>query len=227
MSGATTQQYRGKISLRLYCSLLNRPVVETVLGHPQPPPDQSVSTNLVLDPNLFIDFDGVQEYLEHLNTLSDLIRGAHIQVDMEFNRIQNTLKEIWEENTDLRKRGLRGGRARKQNKLGKSFASMQNMTPEQTKRRKEVEAKDYQGRNRLEGLKQILTLLETSHQFVQEQQTMAEEVLLAGRKVALGSANRIEACIAHAADTVLFDANHEELGDIEDMLKAFYDEYGL
>ncbi|KAK4939602.1 hypothetical protein LTR10_020102 [Elasticomyces elasticus] len=70
----------------------------------------------------------------------------------------------WGQSTEVRKRGLRGGRARAQQaKKGKLAACLQDPTPEQNTHRQEVERKYGKGRNLIEGLRQILTMFEDSH----------------------------------------------------------------
>ncbi|KIV79497.1 hypothetical protein PV11_07057 [Exophiala sideris] len=72
----------------------------------------------------------------------------------------------WGQSTEVRKRGLKGGRARAQQaKKGKLAACLQDPTPEQNKHRQEVERK------------------QPPYYFITGQQSMAEEVVKTGRKL--------------------------------------------
>jgi len=164
-----------------------------------------------------------------LKTISDQLRAAHAQADMQVNRINASLEKMWKENTTFRKRGLKGGRARSQQaKKGRLAICLQDLTPEQHKLRREVERKDRKGRNQIEGLNQILTMFEDGYQFIQGQQNIAEQVVEMGHKFARGVATIPEAWIVYMAEEVLPDAARDkEVDDIEAMVDVFIDEYGL
>ncbi|KIV86219.1 hypothetical protein PV11_01846 [Exophiala sideris] len=205
--------------------------VETVPQPHQPVAEQNASTtdSLVFDDELFMNFDGVQQHLARLNALSDQLRAAHTKVDRTINRIRASLEAMWKQNAIYRRRGLKGGRARAQQaKKGRLAVCLQDLTPEQNKRRREVERQDFKGRNQIEGLKQILTIFEDCHQFITGQRSITEEFVNAGRMVARGTATPMEAWIVSMADEILPDAAKiEEIDEIEAMLDAFHDEYGL
>ena len=202
----------------------------------RPIPGQNVSTtdDIVFDPELFVSTKRlkskeVEKRVARFNTLSDQLRTAHARVNLQVNRIRIRLEEMWKKNSIFRKRGLKGGRARAQQaKKGRLAACLQDLTPEQHKRRKEVERKDFKGRSQIEGLNQILTIFEDSFQFIHAQKDNAERVIDAGRKIARGVATPSEAWTVAMADEVLLDAaTNKEIDDIEAMLEAFLDEYGL
>ncbi|KAI1621875.1 hypothetical protein EDD37DRAFT_498417 [Exophiala viscosa] len=205
--------------------------VETVLQPHQPIPGQNASTDdsIVFDDELFTSLKGIEQLVARLDTLCDQLRAAHAQMDMQVNRIHAKLEEMWKENNKFRKRGLKGGRARAQQaKKGRLAVCMKDLTLDDHKHRREIERKDFKGRSQIEGLKQIMTIFEESHEFIRGQQRIAEKVVMSGLKMNAGVATTQESWILIMADELLPDAaRNKEIDDIEAMLDAFVDEYGL
>ncbi|KIW98985.1 uncharacterized protein Z519_00648 [Cladophialophora bantiana CBS 173.52] len=181
-------------------------------------------SNIKLDPALFINFGAIHEHLDRLYTLADLIRAAHTTIDQHEARIQHELSELWEDNPDIRKRGLRGGTARKQRRMIGKYVRITTVDRELAERRLEVEKMDYFGRNRLAGLRGLRVMFEEAFCFVRDQQYQCEDVLR-GEVLMYGVTMPILLARLATIDDILAADNLGEIEDIEDMLETFHQEY--
>ena len=180
------------------------------------------------DPSLFHDLAPVQEHLDSLYILADLVRAAHQIVDQHECRLQHQLKELWEDNPTIRKRGLRGGTARKQRKkIGNyvSFADHAAISRAFLEHRLEVEKTDYLGRNRIAGLRAMREMLEDSFDYVREQQHQCEEVLLIAESFVNGTITPMDFVKLASIDEEFPEEDVGKLEDIKDMLEVFHEEY--
>ncbi|EXJ76141.1 uncharacterized protein A1O5_00649 [Cladophialophora psammophila CBS 110553] len=181
--------------------------------------------DIKLDPALFINFGAIHEHLDRLYTLADLIRTAHTTIDQHEARIQHELSELWEDNPDIRKRGLRGGTARKQRRMIGKYVRITTVDRELAERRLEVEKTDYFGRNRLAGLRGLRVMFEEAFCFVRDQQYQCEDVLRWGEVLMYGVTTPILLARLATIDDILAADNLGEVEDIEDMLETFHQEY--
>lgn len=166
-------------------------------------------------------------YLERLSTLADQLRPIYFEMDGVEKRLGGELQTLWKGNSDIRKRGLRGGTARKQRKLGNRYVPIRMMTPDQNKRRREVERVDYLGRNRMSGLRILRGVFEDSFDVIRGEQSKCQEVLEHANEMVYGAATSMTSRIALAADELLGGQRLREIEDIEEMIDTFHEEFAL
>ncbi|OAG38697.1 hypothetical protein AYO21_07050 [Fonsecaea monophora] len=185
-----------------------------------------VSVSVKLDPALFVDFDAIQGHLDRLCVLADLVRAAHTTIDQHEARIQHGLSELWDDNQDIRRRGLRGGTARKQRKItGKYVRIATVMDRELADRRLEVEKTDYLGRNRVVGLRGLRDMFEDAFLFLRDQQHKCEDILRCADILMYGVTTPHMLTHLATVDQVFTAENWAQIEDIESMLDTFDEEY--
>ncbi|KIX91912.1 uncharacterized protein Z520_12375 [Fonsecaea multimorphosa CBS 102226] len=183
------------------------------------------SVSIKLDPALFIDLSAVQEHLDRVCVLADLVRAAHTTVDQHEARIQHELTELWDNNQDIRKRGLRGGTARKQRRAIGNYIPIATVERELSKRRVEVERIDYLGRNRVAGLRALRIMFEEAFCFLRDQQHQCEDILRCGEILMYGVTTPLVLDHLGAVDEVFTAENLDKIDDIAEMLDNFDEEY--
>ncbi|OAP61877.1 hypothetical protein AYL99_04080 [Fonsecaea erecta] len=185
-----------------------------------------LSVSFQLDPDLFVDFAGIQEHLDHVRVLTDLVRAAHTTIDQHDARVQHELTRLWSDNPDIRKRGLRGGTARKQRRVtGKYVRITTVMDRDFAERRLEVERIDYLGRNRAAGLRALRKMFEEAFCFLRDQQRQCEDILRCGDILMYGVTTPTVLSHLGMVDEVLSAENFAHIDDIKDMLDSFNEEY--
>lgn len=184
----------------------------------------SVRGPIIYEPALFVNFDPINKYLDRLCTLADLLRATFTTVDLCETRLRHDLTEMWADNSDLRRPGLRGGTARKQRRAKGNKVPKRELTLEELERRKVVEKVDYQRRNRLAGLTVLREMLESAFAFVRDQQGKCHEIISSGNAMTYGVGTKpVVGRLRYVEDILGEDL--EIVEDIEEMVETFYDEY--
>ncbi|OQV06176.1 hypothetical protein CLAIMM_10789 [Cladophialophora immunda] len=184
-----------------------------------------VSVSIKLDPALFVNFSAIQEHLDRICVLADLVRAVHTTIDQHEARIQHELSELWSDNPDIRKRGLRGGTARKQRKIIGRYVRITTVDRELAGRRLEVEKIDYLGRNRVAGLRGLRKMFEEAFCFLRDQQHKCEDIVRCGETLMYGVTTPLVLTHLASVDDVFTAGNLEQMEDIGEMLDTFDEEY--
>jgi hypothetical protein len=188
-------------------------------------------SNSSLESNVLIDLDLIHHHLNRLCTLADLIRGVYCDLQQHESLIDASLKHVWETNADIKKRGLRGGTARRARRLGmqfgKKYAPIHRMSPQDNQRRMEVEKVDFLGRSRITGLRILQGMLETNHKYVREQQNECRVILGHVEELMAGVTTPLESRLGLAANKLLSEDQLGKIDEIEEMLEIIHEELYL
>ena len=191
-------------------------------------PDSShPGPDVLVDVDVDVDIDITKHYLDRLYALADMIRPLSSEIEETEARIEVELKDLWEDNPDIRKRGLRGGNARKEKRLGKKFVPIRKMTPQHNMRRVEVERLDYLGRNRIAGLRVLRDILTENFAFVRSQQHQCQVILTHAAILNQGISTPMEPRLTMMANEVFSEEHLDKIEDIEEMLETFHEQYCL
>ena len=186
----------------------------------------TTSGTVYIDPEVSLSLEAAGQYLQELNILEDGVKAVYVVVENHLFRIQNEQTTLWKKNPDLRRRGLRGGRARKQNATGKAFISITLEPPAEYKRRKEVETQDYQDRTRSSGLQNLADVFDNCYNLIHEQQRLAGLVLKHGNTLTSESAGLTELEDARTRyETAIGGIDREKMDEIQEMLDTFNAEF--
>lgn len=118
-------------------------------------------------PSVYIDFEMLEIVHDRTLEVNDLLRAAIRDVEERKRRISKKLKNMWDENPDLRRRGLAGGVARKARR-GKPYIPIGQVSGEAKRRRLEVEARDVKARNKLAGLSALKVVFDEGYCLLQK-----------------------------------------------------------
>jgi hypothetical protein len=196
----------------------------------------TAATRRCVEPSLFVGPDArvinineLGDYLHRLHVLADLLRAARITVDQDEALTGVDLADMWEKNPDIRKRGLRGGSARKQQKMGLKYIPVHKMSAEYKRRRLEVEKTDYTGRTHIAALRIMSDMLGTGFDAVRRQQAKCHDTFAL---VGLHTYEEIYAATSRMGEasttilcTNLSERDIDELVGIEDMFRVFNNNY--
>lgn len=124
--------------------------------------------------------------------LSDLLRAAHTHLNEYETSFSKTIKDIWEQNPDLRQIGLSGGHARKQRKV-KTYVPIARVPADQRERRKNVEEQDAGARQRLEGVRALKLTFEEGFHHLRAMIGHCDVLIRSADAIAAGAASEEEA----------------------------------
>jgi len=179
-----------------------------------------------MTPEVSLSLDSTRKYLRELDTLEDGVKAAYVPVENHLSRIQKEQTVLWKKHPDLRRRGLRGGRARKQNATGNAFVSITKLTAVEYERRKAVETQDYKARTRSTGLQHLADVFDSCYKLIHKQQRLARLVLEHGNSLTSESAALLELQEAHAQyETAIAGIDREKMAEIREMLDTFNAEF--
>ncbi|EXJ60423.1 hypothetical protein A1O7_04575 [Cladophialophora yegresii CBS 114405] len=203
----------------------SNPSAETMVQDPL-----TRNSDVELDDALLNDGQALDSHLFRLQGISmNLLRIEEvIREDEAKNKAR--LEALWIDNTDVRRRGLRGGTARKNRqdhgnyvKFGETAA----LSAEFHQHRLDVEKQDYEGRNRQAGFSALGELLEQAHSWIREQLGICEDMIRCMNTGDIGLPS-VSAKISNMNAIVFGEPEENRAGkiaDIEEMLQAFADEY--
>lgn len=124
--------------------------------------------------------------------LSDLLRAAHTLLNEYETSFSKAIKDIWEQNPDLRQTGLTGGHARKQRKV-KTYVPIARVPADQKERRKNVEEQDAGARQRLEGVRALKLTFEEGFHHLRAMLGHCDVLIRSADAIAAGAASEEEA----------------------------------
>ena len=159
-----------------------------------------------------------------------MIAAAHELVSDHEARLKAEIEELWADNTTIRKRGLRGGTARKQRQLKGNYTKYKDVRAAHgdhfLKHRVEVEQKDLLGRNRLLGLKALRELFQESYDEVKVQLEACQQVIELADYWTHGIPMLKDFLQGSINVEALFQPETlDKIADMEEMVKAFNEEY--
>lgn len=178
------------------------------------------------EPPVLLDYGHLCHHLGRMQLLADQLRAAHMLVIEKEAQVETTLKKLWEANPDLRRRGLRGGAARKAKHTKGKYTPIRDMCPKQNQRRLYVEKQDQRDRGRIQGLRYFRKFFEHNLERVKYQTGECDWIL--GREQ-MTKCNGGQPCAydVELADDLLHGEMVESIEEIEATLKVFYTECDL
>jgi hypothetical protein len=186
-------------------------------------------TPIQFDPELFHDVRPIRQHLDRLNKLAGQLQTAHDTVFDYEERLKAAIEELWGDNSTLRKRGLRGGTARKQRKYKGNYIKFGEHAVQGDqilKHRVAVETTDFLGRNRLLGLKALKDLFGESFKYLHEQQQICQELIGCSDLWSMAITQlKVFAQYSKNKDSLFQEEALEKIEDIEEMVEAFNEEY--
>ncbi|EXJ92130.1 hypothetical protein A1O3_00680 [Capronia epimyces CBS 606.96] len=175
---------------------------------------------------LLLDYDYLRQHQANLQLLADQIRAAQMTASEQEACIAATIESLWDQNPDLRRRGLRGGAARKARKTGRTYTPIKDMSPDQNHRRRLVEKQDQRERDRRNGIRALKTIFKDHLTHVEYQVEECRKILAREWMTKSGlvapSPYDIE-----LTDNILTGDMSEMIEEIQAMLETFYDECTL
>ncbi|ETI24744.1 hypothetical protein G647_04114 [Cladophialophora carrionii CBS 160.54] len=208
---------------------VSTPLAETTVQDPSTP-----DPNAELDDALLADNAAVHSRWSQLQRISANLDRVQEVIRDDEAKIKAQLEELWVDNTDVRRRGLRGGTARKNRKDHGNyvkFGETAAMSAEFHQHRLDVEKQDYEGRNRQAGLAALRDMFEQTHRWIAKQVEVCEDMV---RSMAIAAHFvRVPAVDAKLSNmhAIVFGEPEEnrsaKIADIEQMLAAFAEEYHL
>ncbi|KAJ9644357.1 hypothetical protein H2204_001709 [Knufia peltigerae] len=120
--------------------------------------------------------EDARRYGRDLVSLTREVGSVKTRVLEAIGRVKARLSAMWRFFEDLKRRGLRGGHARKLRASGKQYKSFRDMTPSENTRRREVEARDLAGRRKIDGLRDLLDLVLECEEALKVQVGLCNEV---------------------------------------------------
>ncbi|KAK5196424.1 hypothetical protein LTS03_003823 [Exophiala xenobiotica] len=96
-------------------------------------PSPTTSGTVYINQDVAQSVDSAEKYLQELNVFMDRLDAARAIVEHHSGRLKDEINDLKKKNPDIRQRGLRGGKARKQNaeKLKAIFKSCYKLIEEQ------------------------------------------------------------------------------------------------
>ncbi|RVX71365.1 hypothetical protein B0A52_04939 [Exophiala mesophila] len=146
-------------------------------SNPSPTSTQTTLTPTFIgaSPDQVVNVDFTRACQQRINLLADVMGAHYLTLNESEARIKRGLRELWQEHSDIRKRGLLGGTARAQARQ-KKYVPLSKIPEHDRARRLAVEQKDYIGRNRLAGIAKAREILEEAMWHLQDQQRKCEEI---------------------------------------------------
>ncbi|KIX09619.1 uncharacterized protein Z518_00699 [Rhinocladiella mackenziei CBS 650.93] len=174
-----------------------------------------------VNPSFLVHRSRLTEHLGRLNILCDELSGLYSQLDQYKARIEHQHRELWKANPDIRKKGLKGGSARKQRKIAGKYVPMAQNTAALQKRRRGVEKIDKYGRDRLEGIAALKLMIEEAMRFIKDGQAKGNDVLASGDLILQGLATpaEVRSAVSHVAAGVEQLMGEELLEKVDDIGK--------
>ena len=193
---------------------------------PEAQNNYDAATPIEYDPDLFLDLSPVRDHLEYLNNIGGDLETACDSVVNHESRLKAAVDELWDGENNLRKRGLRGGTARKQRSIKGNYVKFRTHTPQELEHRKKVEATDLLGRNRLLGLKALKDLFAEAFTYICEEQHNCQELLdCSDRWDMTADPMAVIGRFATAIEYLLRQESMDKLEDIAGMVQVFNEEY--
>jgi hypothetical protein len=203
-----------------------------------PPPDEVVQDPLspvsdtALDPALLVDDAALEAHRSQLSKLATNLEYARGVVGKHEEQIKAQLEKLWDDNADLRRRGLRGGTARKNRKDHGAYVKFEEtaaLGEEFHKHRLDVEKQDYDGRNRQAGLAALSEMFEETHDWILKQLEICEDMIRCTKLPLMEVFSPLVLDKVSDMSAIVFGKPEENRGaqleDIKGMVAAFFEEY--
>ncbi|KIW68770.1 hypothetical protein PV04_04692 [Phialophora macrospora] len=206
---------------------IRTPLPEVVVQDPLPP-----VSNTALDPALLVDDAALEAHHSQLAELAANLEYAREVVGRHEAKVKAQLEKLWDDNADFRRRGLRGGKARKNRKDHGAYVRFEEtaaLGAEFHKHRLDVEKLDYEGRNRQAGLAALSEMFEETHDWILQQREICEDMIrctnLAKNEIlspmVLNNVSNMSAIVFGEPE----ENRAAKLADIKAMVAAFFEEY--
>ncbi|EXJ93952.1 hypothetical protein A1O1_02345 [Capronia coronata CBS 617.96] len=185
--------------------------------------DNTIDSSLEYQQSSLLDCGALREHYAHLQVLADQVRAAHMTVTEEEACITAALKTLWDENPDLRRRGLKGGTARTAKKMKGPYTPINKMTKEQKHRRLHVEKQDKRVRGGIERVRLLQELLDSSLKLVEYQAGECEMIL--GREgLTKDYGAEPLSCDVELVNNILGGEMFGLIQEVEVMMETYYEE---
>ncbi|KAK5261188.1 hypothetical protein LTR99_005214 [Exophiala xenobiotica] len=183
-------------------------------------PSPTTSGTVYINQDVAQSVDSAEKYLQELNVFMDRLDAARAIVEHHSGRLKDEINDLKKKNPDIRQRGLRGGKARKQNAGGPENIAGQSDITEQSSQQEFIEVRNSPletdidlntGRARKQmaiGVpfisitklapaerqrQKLKAIFKSCYKLIEEQQTLAEQVVEHGNSLVCEYATLIEA----------------------------------
>lgn len=157
--------------------------------------------------------------------MMDELRAIQWAIDDQKERVKDDNKDLWDNNQNMRMRGLVSGTARKQRRLKGNYVPVDQLDPQALQHRKQVEEQDALDRNRLAGLRSMSPILRNAYMTLKGVQLQCEYLIQAAEKVEKGEASEREVKDLENIEEAVFGETLIMVAGVSELLTVIHAEY--